>query len=396
MKDYLREFHPPPRLLLGPGPSNVHPRVLQAMAAPLLGYLDPDFVAVMDDVKELLSRLFQTTNNLTLPISGTGTAGMEASLCNILEPGDKVVIAVNGFFGDRLANIASRCGAEVNAIQIPWGKPAPPEAFEEELKKHRKVKAIAVVHAETSTGVVSPVPQIAEVARTYDTLLIVDAVTSLGGLDVPVDRWGIDVCFSAAQKCISAPPGLAPLTVGPRALKAIRERKTRVQSFYLDLSILETYWYQNRVYHHTAPVSTVYALREALRLIMEEGLESRFRRHSRNAAALRAGLEGLGLRLFVEPGYRLDPLTTVVVPEGVDDLKVRQQLLGEYNIEIGGGLGPLRGRVWRIGLMGESCRETSVFALLSALERVLPQQGFEVPVGEGVAAAQRALKAQSS
>ena len=395
MSNYLEEFNPPQRILMGPGPSNVHPRVLQAMAAPILGHLDPAFLRGMDDVMEMLRLVFGTSNKLTLPISATGTAGMEAAFCNVVEPGDTVVIAINGYFGNRMADIASRSGADVHTVEFPWGKPIGPDlsALEEEMGKHSKVKALGVIHAETSTGVLSPLPEIADLAHRYDALFIADAVTSLGGEEVSSDRWSIDICYSATQKCLGAPPGLSPITLSPRALEVLNERKTKVQSFYLNLADLETYWSENqsRVYHHTAPISMIYALREALRMAMEEGIEERIRRHARNAAALRGGLEALGLELFADSGYRLSPLTTAMVPVGVNEAQVRRKLLVDYSIEIGGGLGEIAGRVWRIGLMGESSRESNVLTFLSALERVLQEEGYEVAQGAGVAGAQRAL-----
>ena len=390
MPSYQEEFHPPDRLLMGPGPSNVHPRVLQAMAAPLVGHMDPYFLRVMDDVKEMLSLVFQAANGITLAIPGTGSAGMEAALVNILEPGDTIVVGTNGFFGDRLAQIASRC-ATVHRVETEWGHPLDPEAVEAELKKHAKVKAVAMVHAETSTGVLNPVADIADIAHAHDALAIVDTVTSLGGIEVAVDQWDADVCYSATQKCLACPPGLAPITLGPRAEEVLHNRRTPVQSWYLDMTLLEAYWSETRRYHHTAPVSMIYGFREGLRVILEEGLEARFQRHERNAAALHAGLEALGLRLFAQEGARLPTLTTVHIPEGVIDAKVRSTLLRQYNIEIGGGLGPVAGKVWRIGLMGENARPASVLTFLSALEQTLPQEGYEVACGEGVAAAQRAL-----
>ena len=392
MSNYLKEFTPPDRILMGPGPSNVHPRVLQAMAAPLLGHMDPDFLRVMDDVVEMLRIAFQTSNRLTFPISATGTAAMEAAFCNMVEPGDTVVVAVNGFFGNRMADIASRCGAEVHTVEFPWGKPVGPDlsALEGELRKHRRVKAVGVVHGETSTGVLSPLLGIAELAHRYDALLIADGVTTLGGEEVALDRWDVDLGYSASQKCLGAPPGLAPISLGERSVNVLRGRKTKVQSFYLNLTDLETYWSEEgRVYHHTAPISMIYALREALRMGMEEGMEERVRRHARNAAALRAGLEALGLTLFAEPDYRLNPLTTVEAPDGVNEAQVRRRLLAEYGIEIGGGLGEIAGRVWRIGLMGESSRDRNVFAFLSALERILADAGYEMAREAGVSAAQR-------
>ena len=391
MSRYQEEFDPPVRLLLGAGPSSVNPRVLQAMGAPILGHLDPEFIRVMDDVREMLRLVFQTSNGITLPISGTGSAGMEAALVNILEPGDTIVVAVNGFFGERMAEIASRCGANVRRVEAPWGHPLDPQVVEAALKDHSKVKAVALVHAETSTGVANPVAEIAERARANGVLTIVDSVTSLGGMEVAVDRWGVDVCYSGTQKCLGCPPGLAPITFGPEAEAVLKNRQTPVQSWYLDLTLLRVYWSGNRAYHHTAPISMIYGLREGLRVVLEEGLEARYQRHDRNAAALRAGLEALGLQLFAQEGARLSTLTSVRIPEGVNDAKVRSTLLNQYNIEIGGGLGPVAGKIWRIGLMGENSTPASVLTFLSALEEILPQEGYELAQGEGVAAAQRAL-----
>ncbi len=397
MSNYLKEFRPPQRILMGAGPSDVHPRVRQAMTAPIMGHLDPDFIRVMDDVMEMLRIMFKTSNPLTLPISGTGTAGMEAALCNVIEPGDTVVIATNGYFGNRMADIASRCGGEVHVVESPWGKPVGPDlsALEQELGNHRKIKALCVVHGETSTGVLNPLPDIANLAHRHEALLIADVVTTLGGETMDLDGWGVDICHSATQKCLGAPPGLAPISLSPKAEKVLSERKTPVQSFYLNLANLATYWSENpnRVYHHTAPISMIYALREALRMAMEEGLEERIQRHSKVASALRAGVEALGLGLFADPDHRLNPLTTVMVPEGVNDANVRRRLLRDYGIEISGGLGQIAGRVWRVGLMGESCRESNVLSFLSALERILPGEGYEVALGSGVAAAQRSFAA---
>ncbi|MEE8443375.1 MAG: alanine--glyoxylate aminotransferase family protein [Dehalococcoidia bacterium] len=345
MLSYQEEFSPPARLLLGPGPSNANSRVLQAMTAPLLGHLDPDFMRVLDDVKEMLRQVFQTANGITLPVSGTGTAGMEAALYNTLEPGDTVVVGINGFFADRMSHIAARCGATVHRVEAEWGCPLDPQALEAEVKKHASVKAVAVVHAETSTGVLNPVADIANMAHAHGALVIVDAVTSLGGLNVEVDNWGIDVCYSATQKCLGCPPGLAPITLGGNAEKALDNRQTPVQSYYLDMSLLRVYWAENRTYHHTAPISMIYGLREGLRIVLEEGLEARYQRHERNATALRAGLEALGLTLFAQEGVRLPTLTTICVPDGVNDANVRTALLRQYNIEIGGGLGAVAGKI---------------------------------------------------
>ena len=396
MESYLKEFIPPQRILMGAGPSNVHPRVLRAIGTPIVGHLDPSFLKVMDDVMEMLRIMFGTSNRMTLPISATGTAAMEAAICNVVEPGDTVIIATNGFFGARLADIASRCGAQVHTIDFPWGKPVDPSDVETEMRKHTAVKALGVIHGETSTGVLSPLTDLANLAHHHDSILIADAVTSLGGQEFKMDQWDIDVAYSASQKCLASPPGLAPISVGPRAEKLIKERKTPVQSFYLNLGNLETYWSENqtRVYHHTAPISMIYALRESLRMAMEEGIEARILRHARNAAALRAGLESLGLALFADPDHRLNPLTIVLAPEGVDEAQVRRRLLQEYSIEIAGGLGQIAGRVWRIGLMGETSREANVLLLLSALERILPGEGYEVAQGAAVASAQQVLASE--
>ena len=388
---YMEEAVLPQRVLLGPGPSSVHPRVLQAMTLPVVGHLDPYFFRVMDDVGEMLRQVFNTSNHMTLPISSTGTGAMETACVNILEHGDTMVICRNGFFGVRLADIAERCGAEIYTLDVPWGKPVDVQALEEELKKHPKVKAVGVVHAETSTGVLTPLPEICELAHRYGAVVIVDAVTSLGGHEVRMDDWNIDVCYSATQKCLGAPPGLAPISFGPRAMEIIHNRESKVQSFYFNLKDLEAYWTQTRAYHHTSPISMTYALRESLRMMMEEGVENRIKRHARTAAALRAGLTALGIGLLADEEYRLNPLTTAKIPEGVDDAAVRGRLLNDFNIEIGAGLGELRAKVWRIGLMGDSARETNVFALLSALEMILSKMDYEVAAGASLSAAQRAL-----
>ncbi len=387
----LGELNPPERLLLGPGPANIPPRVHRAFAAPLLGHLDPAFLGIMDETVDLLRQVFQTQNKLTIPISGTGSAGMEAAVCNALEPGDAIVVGINGYFGGRIAEMAERYGVKVVRVEAEWGAPLCLEQFQAAVKHERKVKAIAIVHGETSTGLLQPLDGLSQLARAHDALLIVDTVTSLGGAEVCVDKWGIDLCYSGTQKCIGAPPGLAPLTAGPRALEALKARKTKAGSWYLDLTLLGQYWGGDRVYHHTAPISMVYSLREALRLTVEEGLEARWARHRQAASALWAGVQALGFELHVPEPLRAPPLTTVRIPKGVDELKVRQSLLNDHNIEIGGGLGPLKGKVWRIGLMGYNATPRSVFLLLSALERVLPRCGFEVRQGASVAAAQQAL-----
>ena len=384
-------FNMPQRVLLGAGPSSVHPRVLQAMTLPVVGHLDPAFFEVMDDVCSMLREVYHTSNLMTVPISSTGTGAMETACVNIIERGDVMVVCRNGYFGVRLADIAERCGAEVHFVDSPWGKPVDPDGLAKELAKHTKVKAVGIVHAETSTGVLTPLKDIIDLVHKHDAIAIVDAVTSLGGHEVRMDDWGIDVCYSATQKCLGAPPGLAPISLGPRALEVINNRKTKVESFYFSLQDLESYWSERRAYHHTAPISMTYALREALIMMKEEGLENRLNRHARVAAALRSGLEAMGLGLLGDPQYRLNPLTAAVVPDGIDDGVVRGKLLSDYNIEIGGGLGELRGEVWRIGLMGDSARETNVFAVLSALEIILSGQGYEVAYGASLAAAQKTL-----
>lgn len=390
---YLNELQPSARLLLGPGPSSVHPRVLQAMTIPVIGHLDPDFFQVMNDIGDMLREVYHTSNVMTMPVSATGTGAMETACANILEPGDTMVVCRNGYFGNRLGNIAERCGARVCEIDSPWGQPVDPQALDDELSKRPRVKAVGVVHAETSTGVLTPLPDVLEVIRRHGALSIVDAVTSLGGHDMRVDEWGIDVCYSGTQKCLGAPPGLAPITLSETAMRVVKTRETPVQSFYFNLQDLESYWGQSRSYHHTAPISMTYALREALRMMMEEGIETRISRHARTAAALRAGLEALGLELLADPGYRLNPLTTVRIPDGIDDATVRGSLLRDYDIEIGGGLGEFRAKAWRIGLMGDSARDRNVFALLSALETILNANGYEAAYGSSLAAAQKSLAA---
>ena len=388
MPKYLEEFNPPIRLLLGPGPSNVNPRVLQAMSAPLLGHLDPAFLDIMDDVRDMLRIVFKTTNEITLPISGTGSAGMETAIVNVIEPGDTMVVGINGYFGDRIAQIGERSGATVARVNAEWGLPLDPDKLNEELKKHKRVKAVAMVHAETSTGVRSPAKEITDLAHAHDALVIIDTVTSLGGVEVAMDDWDADVSYSGTQKCLGCPPGLSPVTFGPRAESVIYNRKTPVQSWYLDTSLLKNYWSENRAYHHTAPISMIYGLREGLRVVLEEGLDNRFSRHEYNAAALRKGIEAMGMEMFAQEDSRLPTLNTVRIPDGIDDAKVRRSLLTEHNIEIGGGLGPVAGKIWRIGLMGENSNKEAVVSVLSALEVVLNEQGAKVNPGVGVSAAE--------
>ena len=388
---YMNELQPPQKVLLGPGPSTVHPRVLQALSLPVMGHLDPTFFQVMDDVCEMLRMVFHTTNFMTVPISSTGTGAMETACANIIEPGDLMLVCRNGYFGIRLADIAERCGATVHVMDTPWGKAVDPQMLKDELKKRPGLKAVGVVHAETSTGVLSDMKELVDVIHESGALAIVDAVTSLGGHEVRMDDWGIDVCYSATQKCLGAPPGLAPISLSPAAMDVVAKRPSKVQSFYFNLKDLEAYWNQTRAYHHTSPINMTYALREALRMMMEEGQENRINRHARVAAALRAGAEALGLSLLAEEGHRLNPLTTLSIPEGIEDAKVRRALLNDYDIEIGGGLGEFAGKAWRVGLMGESARERNVFALLSALETILSKEGYEVAFGASLSAAQRTI-----
>jgi alanine-glyoxylate transaminase/serine-glyoxylate transaminase/serine-pyruvate transaminase len=367
--------------------------VLRALSMPLVGHLDPAFLRIMDETKRLLQFVFQTRNELTIPISGTGSAGMEACLVNLLEPGDEAVVCVNGMFGTRMVDIVERCGTTPVRVDAPWGQVIDPAAIAAALQRCRQPKLVAIVHAETSTGAWQPLEEIGPLAHAAGALLVVDAVTSLGGCPVRVDEWGIDACYSGTQKCLSCPPGLAPITFGPRAVEVLRQRKRKVQSWYLDLTMIQKYWGAERVYHHTAPISMNYALHEALRLITEEGLEARWRRHQRNHQALKQGLAAIGLPIASQEGHQLWTLNSVRIPDDVEDARVRTALLEEFNIEIGGGLGPLKGHTWRIGLMGESSSPANVLLLLSALERVLPRCGHAVEAGVAVAAAQRVYAA---
>ena len=361
----------PKRTLLGPGPSNVDPQVLSAMATPLVGHLDPAFLAVMDDVQSLLRTVFQTQNDWTLAVPGTGTAAMEAAIGNLVEPDDRVLACVHGYFGERLALMAERYGAEVTRLSQPWGEVFDPGQILAALRRSNH-KIVTLVHAETSTGALQP--GIAEIARgchAAGALLVLDCVTSLGGLELKIDDWGVDVAYSAGQKCLSAPPGLSPLTVSPGARQVIESRRRPPAVFYLDLVELNRYWGEARAYHHTAPISTMYGLREALRLAVEEGLAPRYQRHQTNARLLWDGLETLGMELFVPADRRVPVLTTVRVPAGADEGQLRSALLGDYDIEIAGGFGPLAGQIWRIGLMGYSSKEANVGLLLTALKALL-------------------------
>ena len=372
-----QDFIPPHRLLMGPGPSMVHPRVLHALSLPLLGHLDPVFLGLMNEIQALLRLTFQTQNDFTIALPGTGSAGMETVISNLIEPGDTAIVGVNGVFGSRLATMIERHGGTALRIEMPWGTTIPIEVLQDRLSDSPPVKAVVLVHAETSTGVWQPLHEVGALCRQHDTLMIIDAVTSLGGVPVKVDAWGIDACYSGTQKCLSCPPGLAPLTLSPRAVRALRQRRTPCHSWYLDLSLIAEYWDgHSRAYHHTAPISMLYGLHEALRLVHEEGLAARITRHQLNGDALMAGLETLDLKPLPPPGHRLPMLNCVTLPDQIDDTMVRTTLLKDYGIEIGGGLGPLRGQVWRIGLMGESCQPAHVLTFVNALEEIFAGHGW--------------------
>jgi alanine-glyoxylate transaminase/serine-glyoxylate transaminase/serine-pyruvate transaminase len=364
---------------------------MKAMLSSVVGHLDPDFVRVMEEIKKALRFVFQTVNEITFPVSGTGSAGMETAVANLVEEGDEVVVGVNGAFGERLSEAAGRLGARVHRVDAEWGRIVEPEQIEAALKSAKKPKLLAIVHAETSTGVYQPIEELGAIAHRYGALLVIDAVTSLGCVPVEIDRWQIDACYSCTQKGIGAPPGLSPVTFSERAMEAVRGRKQKCRSWYFDLAMIERYWSSERLYHHTAPITMNYALYEALRIIVEEGLEARFRRHQANAAALQAGVQGMGLELAAQPGRRLPQLTAVRVPEGIDDAKVRGELLRTFNVEIGAGLGAFKGKVWRIGLMGESSRRENVMLILNALETILTSMGMEIARGAALVAADRAF-----
>ena len=376
-----------PRLLLGPGPSDVHPRVLTVMATPLIGHLDPQFLTIMNDIQEMLRAALQTKNVLTLPISGTGMAGMETCLVNLLEPGDKAVVCVNGFFGQRLQEIAGRCGAQVTTLEAKWGEVFDFQRIRETLNKVRP-KVLAIVQAETSTGAWQPIDGLGKLCHEFGTLLVVDAVTSLGCIPVAVDAWEIDGIYSCTQKGLSCPPGLSPVSFSPRAVEAINKRKTKVSSWYLDMTLVQHYWDSDRFYHHTAPITMNYAIREGLRIVHEEGLQARWDRHLLNHRAIKAGLTALGMEYSAAEGRQLPQLNAVKIPAGTDDLKVRKMLLSDFGIEIGGGLGDFKGKVWRIGLIGHNSRPNNVLLVLAALEKCLQSQGVKISAGAGVAAAE--------
>lgn len=374
------------RILMGPGPSDAHPRVLQAMATPLIGHLDPEFIEIMDEVKSMVQQTFQTENYLTFVVSAPGSAGMETCLVNLLEPGDEALICIHGVFGGRMAEIADRCGAKVIKVEAPWGEPIDPEQVRQALENCTP-KIVAIVHAETSTGVLQPLEEISRMAHDAGALFVVDAVTSYCGVPLKVDEWGIDAIYSGTQKCLSAPPGLSPVSFNDKAMQALENRKTKVQSWFLDLSLVKNYWGgAKRAYHHTAPVSAIFALREALRIVLEEGLEKRIERHRRNHELLATKLASLGMEFLVDPDYRLPNLNAVRIPDGVDDVMVRNRLLNEYNIEIGGGLGKFAGKVWRIGLMGESSTHNHVNMLVSALQEIMVPGQFQNDKTETISA----------
>ncbi|MBW2052464.1 MAG: alanine--glyoxylate aminotransferase family protein [Deltaproteobacteria bacterium] len=370
---------------MGPGPSDVPPRILQAMTAPCIGHLDPYFLSVMDETQRLLRHLFQTQNELTIPVSGTGSAGMETCFVNLVEPGDEVVVCVNGVFGTRMSDIVNRLNGKLIRVDTKWGRAVEPDNVSDAIRG-RNPKILAVVHAETSTGAHTPLEELSKIAHDAGALFLVDSVTSLGGMEVNVDNAGIDVIYSGTQKCLSCPPGLSPVSFSDKAVEVLQNRKNPVVSWYLDMNMVCSYWGEERKYHHTAPINMIYALREALRLVAEEGLDARFARHRLNHRALVAGLEAMGLSMLVPEAERLPMLNAVCIPEGADDVKVRKALLENFGIEIGGGLGDLAGKIWRVGLMGHASCARNVFVFLSALETVLKAEGVKVQSGAPVAA----------
>ena len=370
MKSY--QLNLTPRILMGPGPSDAHPKVLNAMASPLIGHLDPTFVRIMDEVKKMTQKTLLTKNRLTFVVSAPGSAGMETCLVNLLEPGDECIIGINGVFGGRMAEIADRCGATVHKVEVPWGKIITPSMIKKALGKCPKPKLVAMVHAETSTGACQPLEEISDLVHNAGSLLMVDAVTSYCGVPLKVDEWGIDALYSGTQKCLSAPPGLSPVTFSKRAEKVLDQRKTKVQSWFLDLSLVKNYWAgAKRAYHHTAPVSSVYALHQALSIVLEEGLENRWKRHQEVHQYLKTELEDLGFKYLVDKKHRLPNLNSVYLPNGMPEAPLRKRLLEEYNIEVGGGLGAFAGKIWRIGIMGESCTKNHVNMLVGALKEML-------------------------
>ena len=375
---------------MGPGPSDIHPRVLNAIGKGTVGHLDPYYLETMNNLQEMLRKVFKTENELTMAISATGSAGMETTVVNLIEPGDKMLVCINGVFGMRMADVAERAGAEVFTVERPWGEVFTPEDLRPIIEAE-KPKVVGIVMAETSTGACQPLPEISELVHANDGLLLVDAVTSLGGMNVEVDKWGIDVIYSGSQKCLSCPPGLAPISFSSSAVEVLNNRKTKVRSWYLDLSMLSNYWSEDRVYHHTAPINMTYALYEALRVILEEGLDNCFERHRKNHLALKAGLEALGFEYSADPHHQLPMLNAVKIPEGVDDAVIRNGLLHRFGIEIGGGLGAFKGKVWRIGIMGHAARQNNVLTFLAALEQLLDEHDFQFTPGSSIAAANTAF-----
>jgi alanine-glyoxylate transaminase/serine-glyoxylate transaminase/serine-pyruvate transaminase len=378
---------------MGPGPSDVHPRILEAMSRPTIGHLDPLFVGMMEEIKQLLQYAFQTENPLTMPVSAPGSAGMETCFVNLVEPGDKVIVCQNGVFGGRMKENVVRCGGTAVMVEDEWGQAVDPQKLEEALKANPDARVVAFVHAETSTGAQSDAETLVKLAHQHDCLTIVDTVTSLGGTPIHMDKWGIDAIYSGTQKCLSCTPGLSPVSFSERALDKVRNRKSPVQSWFLDLNLVMGYWGTGakRAYHHTAPINALYALHESLRILQEEGLENAWARHRHNHNALKAGLEAMGLTFIVDEAHRLPQLNAVSIPEGVDDATVRSQLLNEYNLEIGAGLGALAGKVWRIGLMGHACRAENILLCVSALEAVLSDLGADINRGVALSAVQTAL-----
>lgn len=389
----LPPLAPPSRVLMGPGPSPVPPSVLQALSLGTVGHLDPYYLEVMDGVQKMLRQVMQTENEMTFAVSGTGSAAMEAAVVNLVEPGDAMVACVNGVFGGRMADVAERAGAAVTKIEKPWGDVFSVDDLRPVLEQVRP-KVVGIVMAETSTGAMQPIPEIAQFVRESGALLIVDAVTALGGIPVEVDRWGIDVLYSGTQKCLGCPPGLAPISFSRRAVELVLARKRKVQSWYLDIGLLANYWGGKRAYHHTGPINMSYALYEALRLVHEEGLPNCFARHALHHRALKAGLAAIGIDYAAREGFQLPMLNAVTIPDGVDDARVRRDLLQRFGIEIGGGLGAFAGKVWRIGLMGHGARSNNVYLFLTALEQLLAEQNYAFTPGTGIAAASALYRAQ--
>jgi alanine-glyoxylate transaminase/serine-glyoxylate transaminase/serine-pyruvate transaminase len=393
----IKSFNPPIRTLMGPGPSDVHPRVLQAMARPTIGHLDPAFIGMMDEMKLLLQYAFQTKNALTIPVSAPGSAGMETCFVNLVEPGDKVIVCQNGVFGGRMKENVERGGGQAVMVEDVWGMPVDPQKLEDTLKAHSDAKLVSFVQAETSTGVESDVKTLAEIAQRHGCLTIVDAVTSVGGSPLRLDEWGVDAVYSGTQKCLSCTPGLSPVSFSERAVARIKSRKHKVQSWFLDLNLVMNYWGGDgkRAYHHTAPINALYGLHEALVMLAEEGLENAWARHQRNHQALRAGIEAMGMQFLVQESHRLPQLNAIKVPEGVDEAQVRQRLLAQFNLEIGAGLGSLAGKIWRIGLMGYTSNPKNVLFCLTALERVLTELKAPIAAGTAAAAATKVLSEQA-